>query len=354
MSRDTACFILSRGKIPLGRYYIILTSISSTVELLLNDTLSIVLDSPKDPDKLREQLAEVFSRYDIKPATIPEGHPDLQEKINLFLAGKRLEGLSDVTLESYALELRIFSEYVQKPTIDITTADLRVFLGQFKSLKTSSISKKLSVLKSFFSWLTSEDILLKDPSRRIKPPKQEKRLPKALTIEELEMLRENCRTLRQRALCEALYATGCRLSEVHRLNKEDIDWQGCSTRVIGKGDKEREVFFSPRAIYHLRKYLMSRLDNESALFVTERQPIRRLSRRGIQREIGIIAQNAALSKKVSPHTLRHTFASLTLNNGADLTAIQALLGHSDPATTQIYAQITDQKKREEYRKHLVL
>jgi integrase/recombinase XerD len=106
-------------------------------------------------------------------------------------------------------------------------------------------------------------------------------------------------------------------------------------------------------MHHLKKYLMSRLDDCPALFVTERKPIRRLSRRAIQREIKLISERAGITKRVHPHTMRHTFATLTLNNGADLATVQALLGHSNPATTQVYAQVSDEHKREQYRKHLV-
>lgn len=304
-------------------------------------------------EQIKSQLSSIFSQYHVTRIEQHEVHPDLHEKIQLFLSSKKLEGLSQITLDGYKLELKIFADKVKKKTDEITAADIRVFLAQFNHLKLSSISKKLSVLKSFFGWLASEEIIQRDPTAKLKPPKQEKRLPKALTIEELEMLREACKTIRQRALLEVLYATGCRLSEVYALNRSDINYQSLSCRVIGKGNKEREVYFSFKAMYHLRKYLMSRTDNEPALFITERKPYRRLSKRGIQREIAKIATDAGLEKKVSPHTLRHTFATLTLNNGAELAAVQALLGHEDPATTQIYAQLSNEKKREQHRKYLV-
>ena len=302
---------------------------------------------------MQTRLSEIISLYDIKRIDADQTHPDLQEKIELFLSGKQLEGLSKITLKGYKLHLRIFAEHVKKKVEDVTTADIRVYLGRYKDQKISTLSTKLSVLKSFFSWLTSEEILLRDPTMRIKPPRKEKRLPKALSIEELEMMREACKTARQRTLVEALYATGCRLSEVHDLDRSDIEFNTQSCRVIGKGNKEREVYFSFKAIYHLKKYLLSRADLVPALIITERQPYRRLSGRGIQREIGIIAANAGIKKKVSPHTLRHTFATLTLNNGADLVAVQELLGHENPATTQIYASISAERKREQHRKHLV-
>ncbi len=117
---------------------------------------------------------------------------------------------------------------------------------------------------------------------------------------------------------------------------------------------KREVYFSFKAFYHLRKYLKSRKDNDPALFVTERRPYRKVSNRAIQRrEIKNIANRAGIKKSVHPHTLRHTFATLTLNNGADISTIQSILGHASPATTQVYAQLTEHRKREQYRKHLV-
>lgn len=228
-----------------------------------------------------------------------------------------------------------------------------MYLSIDGTLKMSTIRKKLSILKSFFSWLVSEEYIKRDPTTKLKAPKDEFRLPKSLSIEELEMLREACETVRQRAFLEVLYATGCRLSEVHGLNKSDINQQNMSTLVIGKGDKQREVYFSIRAMYHLNKYLKQREDDCKALMITERKPYRRLSKRGIQREIGMIAQKAGLKDKVSPHVLRHTFATLTLNNGADLVAIQELLGHSSPDTTLRYAKITHERKREQHKKYLI-
>ena len=323
-------------------------------EQLMSEIVGFISELvPINVEDTKSRLSKIISKYHVEKPDFDEVHPDLNVKIDLFLTSKQLEGLSKNTLDSYKLELNIFAEKVKKRTEEINAADIRVYLGEFNHLKMSSISRKLSVLKSFFSWLTSEEFLQRDPSAKLNPPKQEKRLPKALSIEELEMLREACKTPRQRAFIEVLYATGCRLSEVQQLNKRDIDFNTQSCNVVGKGNKEREVYFSFKAIYHLQKYLKCRLDDEQALFVTERRPFRRLSKRGIQREIGVIAKQAGLDKSVSPHTLRHTFATLTLNNGADLVAIQHLLVHSDPSTTQGYAVLSEERKREQHKKYLV-
>jgi len=326
---------------------------TATGDILSNQVMGLVysLYPNIDAELLQLGLSRLISQYDVRPSKLGEGNPDLHQKITLFLEGKRLEGLSPVTLASYLIELRTFSRYIQKPAADITTTDIRYFLSQWESLKTSSLSKKLSVLKSFFSWLNTEEIVTKDPTRRIKPPKKEKRLPKSLSVEELELLREACRTRRERAVVEVLYSTGCRLSEVLNLNKEDINYQSMSTRVIGKGNKEREVFFSHKALFHLKKYFIQRKDMSQALFSTERQPYERLSSRGLQREIKVIAARAGLTKSVYPHIFRHTFATDLLNNGAELSTVQALLGHEDPATTLIYCSVTDDKKRQAHKQY---
>lgn len=299
--------------------------LSTVAQQFLNQTLEIVFSH--DGSDLQARLGFLYAQYEIRPAPVPHGHPDLQEKIRMFIDGKRLEGLNPkTTLKGYMIELRTFSRYINKGTNEITTADVREFLGRFSHLKQSSIAGKISVLKSFFSWLRLEEIIDKDPMLRIKHPKKEKRLPKALTIEELEMTREACKSSRERAILEVYYATGGRLSEVQQLNREEIDWQAMTTRVIGKGDDERVVYFSHKAFYHLKKYLMARTDNETALFVTERRPYHRLSNRGIQREIGKIASRTGIKKSIHPHTLRHTFAQRLVDNGADLSSVQGLLG----------------------------
>jgi len=324
-------------------------------EQLISDVTAFISELvPIQIEKVKNKLSSILAKYQVKKVEQTEVHPDLTEKIELFLSAKKLEGLSKNSLDSYKLELRIFADKVKKRTIDISAADIRIFLAQYEHLKLSSVSKKLSVLKSFFGWLSAEELINRDPATKIKPPKEEKRLPKALTIEELEMLREACDTHRQRAFIEVLYASGTRLSEIHQLNIKDINKQTMSFTVIGKGNKEREVYLSFKALYHLNKYLKSRTDDCEALFVTERKPFRRLSQRGIQREIKKIARKAGIANKVSPHVLRHTFATLTLNNGAELVAVQELLGHSSPDTTLRYARITEERKREQHKKYLVM
>lgn len=323
-------------------------------ELLISEIVGYISELvPINVEKTKNRLSMIISKYHIKRVEQDETHPDLLDNIKLYLAAIKLEGYSPYTIKGYELELNKFAKYIKKRTADINSADIRVYLAQFENLQTSTIGHKLTILKSFFGWLAGEEIIQKDPTVKLKTPKEKKRIPKALTIEELEMLREGCQSNRQRALIEVLYATGCRLSEIHDLDISSIDHQSMSAQVIGKGNKERTVYFSFRAMYHLKKYLESRTDDNPALFITQVKPYRRLSKRGIQREVSKIAEQAGL-KNVSPHVLRHTFATLTLNNGAELAAVQALLGHESPDTTLVYAQLTEDKKYEAHKKYLVM
>jgi integrase/recombinase XerD len=329
-------------------------TVNTAGEMLISEIVGYISELvPIHVEEVKSRLSIILNKYWVTKVEVETVHPDLTEKLNLFLSAKKLDGCSPLTLEGYQLELKHFSDKVMKKAEDVRAADIRVYLGQFEGRKMSTIGKKLSIIKSFFSWLAGEEIIPRDPTVNMKPPKTEKRLSKALTIEELELLRESCQTVRQRAFLEVLYATGCRLSEVQGMNRDDINQQTRCALVVGKGNKEREVYFSPKAMYHLNKYLNERTDKCEALFVTLRKPYRRIANRSIQDEIWKIAEQAGLRHKVSPHVLRHTFATLTLNNGADIVAVQELLGHSKPETTLRYARITEERKREQHKRYLV-
>lgn len=323
-------------------------------EILISQIAAYISEKvPVNIDNTKNELSVIMTNFHITKVEQDEIHPDLTEKIQWYLASMKVEGYSDTTIENYGLELRLFSDKVKKRVENITTADIRVYLANLKHIKMSTAGKKLNVIRSFFVWLTNEEIIIKNPAAKIKPPKIEKRLKYALTLVELELMRIACKTLRQRAFLEVFYATGCRLSEVHNLNKNDINVRDMSFRVIGKGNKERLVYLSERAFLHLERYLKTRNDDCVALMTTERKPYRRLSKRGIQCEIKKIAKEVGLDHKVSPHTMRRTFATLTLNNGADIGAVQELLGHSSPETTTRYAQTSESRKKEQHKRYVI-
>lgn len=280
---------------------------------------------------------------------------DLPGRAMLFLAAKKLDGCSPRTIENYSRILQKFCSVIHKDVEQIDSMDIRRYLALYSKtgVKNSTMATIISRLKSFFSWLEMEEYIGKSPMRKIKNIKVDKRVRKALTREELEKLRDACKTLREKALVEFFYSTGCRLDEVQKLDISDVDLNNETAMVIGKGIKERPVYLNARAILHLKKYLASRKDEQPFLFVTERRPHNRLGRRGIERTFSDLGKRAGINKAVYPHLLRHTTASMMLQNGASLAEVQHYLGHDSPVTTQIYAEMDTQTIKQSHLKHVI-
>lgn len=230
-----------------------------------------------------------------------------------------------------------------------------MYIAQFSNNHAkSTVNTMTSNLKSFFNWMELEGYIEKNPARRVKQIKLPKRLRKSLTADELERLRDACETTRERTIIEFIFATGCRVSEVVDVNIADLDSNNNSIRIIGKGDSERVVYFSPKAKLYLQKYLLERPDNGcEALFTTIRYPHTRLGKRSIEKEVSKVAIRAGINKNVFPHLLRHTMATLGLKSGANIGTIQKLLGHTIPATTQIYAELSQEDVKHEYNQHFL-
>lgn len=306
-----------------------------------------------DESRLMVRVEEVVSNFEVEIKTNLNLKEDLIDNIKLYVSAKRLEGLSELTIEDYYRELIMFDYKVQKPTIQIKTTDIRQYLASNPTNQVSTTAKKLSVLKSFFSWLVDEEIILRNPAAKIKQMKQPKRLPIALTSVELEMLREACLTLRERALIEVMYSTGCRLSEVSGMKRNDINWSSGSLHVVGKGNKERIVYLNPKSSYHLQKYITEceYADNNCEyLFSTERRPYRQIQNKSIQDVIEKISKRTVVKKNVTPHTFRRTMATLAMNNGIELGDLQQLLGHENPSTTLRYAAVSEERKHSAHKR----
>ena len=304
--------------------------------------------------QLRAIMDESFNGYSVEKESFDLVVSDLKEKIAYFLAAKKIDGVNLNTLYNYNLKLQHFANRVIKPANMITTHDIRYYLAvlsQEKILKESTMATNFSVLKSFFSWMANEEIIEKDPMKKLKTPSLNKKdLRCALSGEELEKVRNACVEIRQKALVEFLSSSGCRVSEIQQLNITDLDLHERAVVVLGKGSKKRTVYFSHRAKLFLSEYLKSRKDDNPALFVSMRSPYKRLGVRAIQLEIKDLGEKAGLNRKIHPHLLRHTFATIALNSGMDITVIQNILGHESVATTQIYANMDKEHIKAEYRK----
>lgn len=304
--------------------------------------------------KVRDAL--YYSLYNYEVCTLEKSliKGDIREKIFLYLKVKKLAGYSGQTLKNYEYALEKLATFINKPVATITTNDLRMFfILNSEGKKPSTINSNIFYIKAFFSWLELEELIPKNPAKKLETTKLPKRLRKSLTVEELERLRIACKDDRDRALVEFLFATGCRVSEVVNCNIEDLSFSSNTLRVIGKGDKERIVCFSDKTKLYIKKYLKSRQDNNPALFIGIREPYNRLSKRAIELIIHKIAERAGFNKSVFPHLLRHTMATLGLQNGANIITIQHLLGHTDPSTTQIYAENSIENVQHEYKQHMI-
>lgn len=303
---------------------------------------------------LRSTLDEAFHGCRVEKESYDIVISDLQERIAYFLASKRIDSVKTNTLYNYNLKLQHFANTVIKPANMITTHDIRYYLAiiaKTKKLKESSMVGTISVLKSFFSWLCNEEIIERDPTKKIKTPSLNKKdLRKALSAEELEKIKNSCSDLREKALVEFLSSTGCRISEIQQLDIDDLDMHERSVVVLGKGDKKRTVYFSARAKLFVTEYIESRTDQTVALFVSERNPYGRLGIRGLQLIIKKLGEESGIKSAIHPHLLRHTFATMAINSGMDITVIQNLLGHESVATTQIYAVMNKDHVKAEYRK----
>ncbi len=267
---------------------------------------------------------------------------------------------SDLTVKSYKTDLEEFSSFLQKNGknhfSEMDRKDIRAFMGELLSYgyKKSSVSRKLSAIKSFCKFLEKNKILKSNPSLSVKTPRTDKRIPSFLSEEQMVRMLdfsalETEFDVRNRAILELLYATGIRASELVNLDLSMFDMNSKLLRVYGKGKKERILPLAKTAFETLSRYISEvRGYKEGALFMSKSG--KRLGQRDLQRIVKKAIVKVATLNRMSPHTLRHTFATHLLNRGANLRAIQELLGHESLSTTQIYTHVSVEKLKEEYKK----
>lgn len=327
-------------------------SASSKDEVVIKIIGKLSLEFPNmDQIKARGIVEEVLYKYNIEPTETALVASDIEEKLQIYLATKRYEGLSERTLKNYNYQLLIFASHLRKPLASITTMDLRMYLAaRCNNLKPSSKNGQIFILKSFFSWLHAEGYIPKNPAILLKQTKEPKRLRDALNGEETEILRQACKTKREKALLEFLVSSGARLSELININISDIDWHEKSLHVIGKGNKERKIYFNIKTKILLQNYLKDRKGDDPALFTASKYPFARMGGRSIQRELKKIATRAGFEKSIFPHLMRHTFATHSINAGMDITVLQHIMGHETPQTTLIYAALNDENIKHAYKR----
>ncbi|MFZ3132750.1 MAG: site-specific tyrosine recombinase/integron integrase [Desulfosporosinus sp.] len=271
--------------------------------------------------------------------------------IEEFLTARKLDGLAVGTIDQYERELKTLARYLDKPTIEATTNDLRNYLIQFAHLAQRTTNRKISTAKAFYTWLVQEEYIERNPTKKIRTPKDPASLPRNLNKEDVELLRWYPKSPRNQAIIELLVSSGMRVGELSRLNRNDLNMANRQIRVVGKGNKERLVFFGHIAKFCLTSYLSERTDNNPALFINRYGE--RLRIRSIEAQLKAHAKQAGITNKVTPHMLRHAFASGLYEQGADIDFIARLLGHESTDTTRKYTHINSVAMARMFDKFLV-
>jgi integrase/recombinase XerD len=278
------------------------------------------------------------------------------EYINNFSLYLSLErNYSNNTVMAYVSDVSHFSNYIKKDLLNISTKEIEKYLRSHSDLSSKTISHEISSLKSFYNYYIRLGKIHKNPTDEIDTPKIEKKLPTFLTLDEVSLLLDikvnNQFDSRNKAILELLYSSGIRISELTNLEMANIDLDSDLIRVMGKGSKERVVPLGDYAISAISLYInnyRSLLNKKNSTYVFLNNRGDKISRQFIFKTIKFECNKKGIKKNVSPHTLRHTFATHLLKNGADLRIIQELLGHENIATTQIYTHLTNEKLKDDY------
>lgn len=308
-----------------------------------------------------EELQYVL-RQALQGKTVVENDPMDDEQrgmenkrlIDLFIAAKRVEGCSEKSLKYYSVTISTMLQEVGKEIRHILTDDLRLYLTEYQAKRDSSkvtIDNIRRILSSFFSWLEDEDYILKSPVRRIHKVKTTASIKEIYTDEELELMRDNCESVRDLAIIDLLASTGMRVGEMVLLDREDIDFTERECIVLGKGDKERPVYFDARTKLHLMAYLNERTDDNPALFVSLKAPYDRLQIGGVEVRIREMGLKLGI-KKSHPHKFRRTLATTAIDKGMPIEQVQRLLGHQRIDTTMMYAQVKQSNVKIAHRKYV--
>ncbi len=279
---------------------------------------------------------------------------DNNEALDFFIAAKKIEGCSIKSLNYYYTTLVKMLDKVNVIYFSITTEDIRTYLSDYQEnsgVSKATIDNMRRIISSFFSWLENEDYIMKSPARRIRKVRVGKIVKEIYTEENIELMRQNCKNARDLAIIDMLYSTGMRVGELVRLNISDIDFENKECVVLGKGNKQRKVYFDAKTKIHLQQYLNSRKDTDPALFVSQLYPYNRLKISGVEIALRKIGEKLHINK-VHPHKFRRTLATKAIDKGMPIEQVQHLLGHTKIDTTLGYAMVDDENVKISHKKFL--
>lgn len=312
--------------------------------------------SQEQLDTLKEVMQAQLSGYEVqkRETSLIRTDQNGMNYLQVFLESFRHNGKSEGTIEQYRFHLSRMLSYVGKNVQEIEDDDLIDYMHKYKRIRKVSgryLNNMRLVFNSFFRWLQRRKIILRNPVDGLEPVKYRQVVKKPLSPEELERVRCACEQERDLAIVEFLYSSAVRVSELVRLNREDICWESDDVMVLGKGNKEREVYLNAKAHLHLKQYLADRTDSNPALFVSMKAPHERLTRSGIEYILAGLGTAAGVDN-VHPHRFRRTAATDLLRMGMPIEQVQELLGHVKIETTRIYCTVTKEQVRASHRKYM--
>ena len=313
-------------------------------ERLKNDLLTM-LDQHVPVDTLRQlepYIENILSNYEIeerKTEIIPYGS-DIPETVQIYIVSKKISGLSEKSLYLYLIVLTDFFRTVRKKPEKVTANDIRIYLYQYQKIhgiSNRTLDCKRTIICSYFNWMASEEYIIRNPAINIHPIKYERKHKRAMSQLDLERVRLACETKREKAIVEVLYSTGCRVTELERLNISDVNFETKEVMLFGKGGKHRTSYLNAKAEVAFKDYLSSRTDDNPALFVYDRKPYGRLKKSGIEFLIRkMMKRTSGVTTHVTPHIFRHTTATTAIDRGMNIVDVSKLLGHARVETTMEY------------------
>ena len=318
--------------------------------------LSTEINDPETIETISKCVDKAASGYEIsrKSTDIVLVRPDI---IKMFVASKLSEGKAKTTVKTYYSYLSQMVNAIAKPVDQITSNDIRLYLyhcQEVLSYKDSTIQNVRRIANNLFEWCVTEGIITVNPCKRIKPKRCEKHPVSAMKPIELEYMRKACKTIKEKALIDFLYSTGCRVSELCKCKLSNIDWEQKTVYIEhGKGNVSRLTFLNPESEVSLKTYLDSRKDKSEYVFTRSKGKSQNaLSSRAIQILIKKISQRVPLiTSRVTPHVFRHTIATCAIKNGMPIEQVQKFLGHANINTTMIYAEVDVDEVRHSHAKY---
>ena len=330
-------------------------------EKLKNDLLMLMAKNV-DVDTLRKldsQIEIILSNYEVeqrKTEIITYGS-DIPETVQTYIVSKKISGLSDKTLGLYLMVLTDFFRTLNKNPEKISVTDIRVYLYKYQKehgVSNRTLDCRRTIICGYFNWMATEEYICKNPAVNIEPIKYERKHKKAMSQLDLEKVRLSCETKREKAIVEVLYSTGCRVTELERLNISDVNFETKEVYIFGKGDKHRTSYLNAKAEVALKDYLSERTDTNPALFVYDRKPYGRFRKSGIENMIRkIMERTSGVTTHVTPHVFRHTTATTALDRGMSIVDVSRLLGHRRLDTTMEYITANSNSVKNNHQNYVI-